>query len=534
MLGKVIKFGTEVRNQIKNGVDKLSNAVGVTLGPLGRVVCIKEAWGGVRITKDGVTVAKSIDFSNQFENIGAQLIKSTAQSVVDIAGDGTTTACVLAQAIYNKGLYLLAAGYNPIDIKRGIDNAVKIVVEKLNEMRKNTQDPDDIAQIGAISSNDPAIGKLLADAMVKVGKDGVITIDESSSMETHLEFSEGMEFDKGYQSVWFVTNAEKNTVDLNNCYILLHEDRLDDVKILVPLLEEVSKQGRSLLIIAEDFGQNFVATLVVNKRNGSLFSCPVRSPGYGERRKEIMKDLSILTGATLFTKDLGNDVSKCEISNLGSATKVVVTRGTTTIIGGAGLKEDIIARVDQIKNDIERYDNPYEKKTGKERLAKLVGGVAVIKVGAPTEIEAKEVKDRVEDAMHATRAAVLEGIVPGGGIALIRCIKPLKEIEKDIRNAGEKAGFNVIIEALQEPLRLIVKNAGGMPDVILSKVLENENVNFGYNAATGNYEDLIETGIIDPTLVVRSAIQNAASTAGILLITEAAVVDEIIEKEEKE
>ncbi|MFA5048310.1 MAG: chaperonin GroEL [Patescibacteria group bacterium] len=526
MSGKIIKSGAKVKELVQKGVNTLANTVGVTLGPRGRNVAMRQSWGTPHITKDGITVARNISFKDQFEDMGAQLVRAAAQKTVDEAGDGTTTATILAQAIYNKGLYLLAAGYNPMDLKKGIDKAIKIIVDYLDKMTKPIQNQEEIEQIGSISANDPEIGALIAEAVSKVGKEGVITIDESPTFETHLDISEGMYFDRGYITPWFITNVEKSQADLNNCFVLIHEDRLEDVKSLVPLFEEVAKQGRPLLIIAEDFGQNFLATLIFNKRNGSFFSCPVKSPGFGERRKEILRDLAVLTGATLFAKELGNDVAKCEIEDLGQATKIVVNRTGTTIIGGAGKKEDIIARINQIRDDIKHVDNDYDKKRMQERLAKLAGGVAIIRVGAPTEPEMKEKKDRVEDAMHATRAAVEEGIVPGGGVALLRCIPILKEFSDSLLNHGEKAGVEVIMTALQAPIRLIVQNAGGMPDVVVAAIMSEDNVDFGYNAATDIYENLVESGVIDPKKVVRSAIQNAASVASMLLTTEAMIADD--------
>lgn len=526
MAGKIIKSSEEARKLIKRGVDKLANAVGITLGPRGRNVAMRQSWGVPQITKDGITVAKSINFKDQFEDMGAQLVRAAAQKTVDEAGDGTTTATVLAQAIYNKGLHLLAADYNPMSLKKGIDKAVKVVIDCLNKMQKPIQDQSEIEQIGSISANDPEIGALIAEAVAKVGKEGVITIDESPTFETTLDISEGMQFDRGYITPWFVTDVEKSQVELNNCFVLLHEDRLEDVKTLVPLFEEVAKQGRPLLIVAEDYGQNFIATLILNKRNGSFFSCPIKSPGYGERRKEILKDLAVLTHATLFSKELGNDVAKCELDDLGEVDKVIVNRTGTTIIGGAGLKEDITARVNQIRDDMKHVDNDYDRKRMQERLAKLIGGVAIIRVGAPTEPEMKEKKDRVEDAMHATRAAVEEGIVPGGGVALLRCIPALREFAETVQDQDEKAGVNAVISSLESPIRLIVSNAGGTPDVVVAAVLSESTPSFGYNAATGMYEDLLESGVIDPKKVVRSALQNAASVASMLLTTEAMIADD--------
>jgi chaperonin GroEL len=525
MAGKKIKFSIDARESIKDGVNKLANTVNVTLGPKGRNVLLHR-WGTPHLTKDGITVAKEISFKDQFEDMGAQLVRSAAQRTCDEAGDGTTTATTLSQSIYNKGLKLLAANHNPIFLKKGIDKAVAAVTEYLNTLVKPIQNQDEIVQIGSISSNDLEIGNIIAEAMKKVGKEGVITIDESSTFNTHLDVTKGMEFDRGYVTPWFITNAEKSLVELKDAFVLIHEKPLKDVQKVLGLFEEISKTGRPLLIIAEDFGESFVATLIVNKNRGSLFSCPVKSPGFGERRQEILTDLATLTGATLFASKLGNDIETASLSDLGSAEKVAINRASTTIIGGAGTKEDIQQRVIQIKDDIKHCDTEYDQKKMKERLSKLVGGVAVIKVGAPTEIEMKEKKDRVEDAMHATRAAVEEGIVPGGGVALLRCKEIVKNLLPTLNNQEEAAGAGIILEALEEPLRLIVKNAGDSSDMVVSKILENDNLNFGYNASTGEYEDLVQSGVIDPKKVVRTALQNAASVASMLLTTEAMVAED--------
>lgn len=534
MSGKMIKSGMEVKEAIKRGVNKIADAVGATMGPRGLTIGFRQNWGTYQNTKDGITVAKQISFSDQFEDYGAQMVRTASSKTCDSAGDGTSASAVLAQAIYNKGFSLLAADYNAMLLKRGMEKAVKIIVEELDKMAKPIQEHSEIEQIGSISANDPDIGALIARAVDKVGRDGIITIDESNTNETTLDVTDGMQFDRGYLSAYFVSNMEKSQVELINPYILIHEERLEDIQILLPIFEEVAGQGRPLLIISEDYGQTLLASLIVNKQKGSFISCPVKSPGYGERRKEMLKDLATLTGATLFSKELGNDVSKCDIEHLGQAKKIVVNRVSTTIIGGVGTKEEITNRVNQIRDDMKHLDvtNAYELKRMQERLAKLVGGVAVIKVGAPTEPEMKEKKDRVEDAMHATRAAVEEGIVPGGGVALLRCLPALKEYANTLEDQGERAGVGIIISAIEAPIRLIVKNAGGMPDVVVAKVLESENMNFGYNAMTDKYEDLIESGVIDPKKVVRSAIQNAASVASMLLTTEAVIADEIEDKEE--
>jgi chaperonin GroEL len=532
MAGKIIKSGTEMRALIREAVNELGDAVGYTIGPNGKNVCIRQSWGNPHITKDGVTVAKSIDFKDQIKSNAAQLVKSAAQKQVDECGDGTSCCSVLTQAIYNKGFQLIAADYNQMAIKKGIDKAVKVAVEYLNGIATPIDSEEEIKQVGTISANDAEIGALIADAFSKAGKDGLITIDESSSAETTLEFSDGMNFDRGYYSPWFITNIEKSTVDFANAYVLIHEDRLEDIKVLVPLLEEVSKQGRPLLIISEDFGQNFVATLIMNKRNASLFTCPVKSPGFGQRRKEILKDLAVLTGATLFSRELANDVSRCEMEDLGQAEKIIVNRGSTTIVGGGGSKEELKARCNQIRDDIENADNDYDAKMMKERLAKLVGGVAIIKVGGNSEPEMKEKKDRVEDAMYATRAALSEGVLVGGSVALLRCIPLLNELATTLTDIGERAGALAVASALEAPIRLISQNAGGKPDVIVNTVMASENPNFGYNAATDIYEDLILSGVIDPKKVVRCAIQNAASVASMLLTTEAMIVDEEEDKDE--
>jgi len=527
MVSKIIKFDSEARKAIKEGVDKLAKAVGVTLGPRGRNVTLYRHPSVVpQVTKDGITVAKEVFFKDKFEDVGAQLVRNAAQRTCDEAGDGTTTATILAQIIYNKGLKLVEAGHNPICLKRGIDKAVAKVVERLETLKKPVLDHAEIEQIGTISANDSEIGKLIAEAMEKVGRDGVITIDESKkSLNTYLEVEDGMHFDRGYVTPWFITNAEKSQVELDHCYVLIHEDRIEDVQSLVPLFTEISKQGRPLLIIAEDFGQNFVATLILNKQKGSLFSCPVKSPGFGERRAEILKDLSVLTNAQLFSKELGTDVSKADIPDLGTAKRIMVNRSGTTIIGGGGDKEAIMERVQQIRDDMEHCDTDYDRRRMKERLAKLVGGVAVIRVGAPTEPEMKEKKDRVEDAMHATRAAVEEGIVPGGSVALLRCRPVVEELVGELTDGEEVAGAKIVLEALSTPLGLIVQNAGQSADVIINEV-SNQEEGWGYNAATGQYEDLVKSGVIDPKKVVRCALQNAASVASMLITTEAIVADD--------
>ena len=525
MTHKVIKYNVDARNAIKAGVDKLANTVKVTLGPKGRNVLLRKSWGAPHITRDGVTIAKEISLKDQFEDMGAKMVKTAASQTCDEAGDGTTTATVLAQSIYNQSLKLLATGFNPIDLKRGIDKAVTVVVNKLDQITKLTQDPTEIAQVGTISANDANLGNMIAEAMTKIGKDGVITIEESQNTNTYLEFTEGMQFDRGYYTPYFITNGDKSTVELNDCFVFLHDGRIEDIQLFAPLLNEIATSGRPVLIIAEDYGQTVMRTLIDNKLRGSLFSCPIRAPGFGERRKEIFKDLAVLTKATLSCMETGMTLDKMEMSHLGFAKRVVINRGSTTIIGGAGVKEEIKKRANQIKDDISNVESEYDKKMMRERLAKLVGGIAVIKVGAPTEPEMKEKKDRVEDAVHATRAAVEEGIVPGGGVALLRCLDVVKALYETL-SIGEREGANIIMHALESPLRMIVENAGGKPDIVIDKVLSNSNVNFGFNAATDVYEDLVESGVIDPKKVVRCALQNAASVASMLITTEAIVVDD--------
>jgi len=525
MISKIVKYNTEARTLIKSGVDKLTNAVCVTLGPKGRHVLLRRSWGAPHVTRDGVTIAKEIFLQDQFEDMGAQMVKTAASKTCDEAGDGTTTATVLAQAIYNEGLQLLTAGYNPVDLKRGIDRAVNVVVETLNNMTKLTQDPEEIAQVGTISANDEQIGKLIAEGMEKVGKEGVITIEESQTLKTYLELSDGMQFDRGYITPYFITDGDRSIVELPETFVLVVDGRLEEIETLVPLLQEVSKSGKPILIIAEDYSQKVLATLIQNKLRGALFNCPIKAPGFGERRKEMLKDLSVLTGATLFSKDIGMTFDRAELSHLGEARKVVVNRANTTIVGGGGKKEAILERASQIRADLEHCDSEYDRKMLKDRLAKLIGGVAVIRVGAPTEPEMKEKKDRVEDAVHATRAAVEEGIVPGGGVALLRCAKDVFNLLETL-DKGEREGAKIILNSLKAPLRKIVENAGDKPDVVEQTILDVDRLEFGYNAAQGKYEDLVAAGIIDPKKVVRCALQNAASVASMLITTEAMVADD--------
>lgn len=530
--GKKIISGNEAKQAIKRGVDKIANAVASTLGPRGRCVILSRSWGSPYVTKDGVTIAKEIALTDKFEDMGAQMIKTSAQKTCDEAGDGTTTATLLAQEIYNQGYKLLASEYNPVDMKRGIDKAIDAVVEGLKEFTKETQDKEEIAQVGTISANDAEIGRLLADAMEKVGREGVITIEEGSGDKTILEFADGMEFDRGWLSPYFITDPEKSRCVLKDCYILLTDMRLENPKELVPLFEELAGKGKPILLIGDDFGQTFIATLVINKQNGVLQSCAVKAPGFGDRRKEIIKDLCVLTGAKLISQDVGLEMKNVELSHLGTAEKIVMTRGTTTIIGGSGTRESIEDRCNQIRNDMKHVDNNYERERMAERLAKLSGGIAVIRVGAPTEPEMKEKKDRVEDAMYATRSAVEEGIVAGGGVALVRCKKFIDAILSSLNNDDERAGAKIIQRALEAPLRKIAENAGVKSELIIAEVLKATDPFYGYNASTEKFENLVEAGIVDPKKVVRCALQNAGSVASMLLITDNMIADET--KEEKE
>lgn len=526
MSSKLVIYKEDAREKVKAGVNKLADAVKVTLGPKGRHVLLRRSWGSPHVTRDGVTIAKEIFLMDQFEDMGAQMVKTAAQKTVDDAGDGTTTATVLAQSIYNDGLKKLAANYSPVDLKRGIDKAVDVVVEELRDRAKPTQDPEEIAQIGTISANDKDIGQLLSEAMEKVGKDGVITIEESPTFKTYLEVADGMQFDRGYITPYFITNVDKVQVELEECLIFIHDGRLENVKEMEAILQEVSRTGKPLLLIAEDYGQNFIATLIINKQRGTLFSCPVKAPGFGERRKEILKDVAVLTGGQVFANEAGLSIKQATMNHFGTAGKVVVTRSGTTIIGGGGSKEEIKARVNQIKDDMKHCDSSYDKEKMRERLAKLVGGVAVIRVGAPTEPEMKEKRDRVEDAMHATRAAVEEGIVPGGGVALLRCSPAVEKLAKTLENEGEREGAKIILDALQAPLKTIASNSGSSPDIAAKNVLSETVSEYGYNAASDRYENLVAAGIIDPKKVVRCALQNAASIASMLLTTEALVADD--------
>ena len=523
MSAKEIIFSEHARAAIMKGVNTLSDAVKVTLGPRGRNVVIERGYGAPLITKDGVTVAKEIDLEGRFENLGAQMVKEVASNTNDDAGDGTTTATVLAQAIYQQGVKVVTAGLNPIEIKRGIDQAVEVVVQTIKSFSRKTEGKKEIEQVGTISANnDSTIGKLLAEAMEKVGKEGVITIEESKTAETSLEVVEGMQFDRGYLSPYFVTNAEKMVVELEEPLILLYDKKLTNMKDLLPLLEKVVQQGRSLFIIAEDVEGEALATLVVNRLRGTFKVAAVKAPGFGDRRKEMLADLATLTGGTVISEEMGMKLEATQLTDLGKAKKVTIDKDNTTIIDGLGTKQDIDSRVKQIRKQIEATSSDYDREKLQERLAKLVGGVAVIHVGAATEVEMKEKKARVEDALNATRAAVEEGIVAGGGTALLRAISSLDTLKL---SAEQQAGVNIVKRALDEPLRQIAANAGHEPAVVISRVQENKNPHFGFNALTEKYEDLIAAGVIDPTKVVRCALQNAASVAGMLLTTETLIAE---------
>lgn len=522
---KMIKFESEARDALKRGVDSLANAVKVTLGPKGRNVVIDKKFGSPSVTKDGVSVAKEIELKDPIENMGAQMVKEVASKTSDLAGDGTTTATVLAQAIISAGLKNVTAGANPMDLKRGIDKAVKAVVENLKSMSVEVGDDiKKIEQVGTISANnDPEIGALIAQAMEKVGKEGVITVEEAKGTETYVDTVEGMQFDRGYLSAYFVTNAEKMEVEADSPYILIYDKKISNMKELLPVLEKVVQTGRHLLIIAEDVDGEALATLVLNKIRGTLKISAVKAPGFGDRRKAMLEDIAILTGGTVISEERGFKLDNADLSYLGSAEKVVVDKDNTTIINGQGKKEDITARVNQIKAQIETTTSDYDREKLQERLAKLAGGVAVLYVGAATEVEMKEKKDRIDDALHATRAAVAEGIIPGGGVAYIRAISALDGV--DAANEDQKTGVNIVRRALEEPLRQIIANTGGEGSIIIQKVREGK-ADFGYNAKDEQFENLFEAGVIDPTKVARVALENAASVAGMLLTTECVLADE--------
>ncbi|MEP9369852.1 chaperonin GroEL [Xanthobacter sp. VNH20] len=524
MAAKDVKFSVDARDRLLRGVDILANAVKVTLGPKGRNVVIEKSYGAPRITKDGVTVAKEIELEDKFENLGAQLLREVASKTNDLAGDGTTTATVLAQAIVREGAKSVAAGMNPMDLKRGIDLAVDAIVKDLAAKSKKVTSNAEIAQVGTISANgDAEVGKFLAEAMERVGNEGVITVEEAKTALSELDVVEGMQFDRGYLSPYFVTNAEKMRVEFEDPYILINEKKLSGLQELLPVLEAVVQSGKPLVIIAEDVEGEALATLVVNKLRGGLKVAAVKAPGFGDRRKAMLQDIAILTGGQAISEDLGIKLDSVDLSMLGRAKKVVIEKENTTIVDGAGEKADIEARVAQIKAQIEETTSDYDREKLQERLAKLAGGVAVIRVGGSTEVEVKEKKDRVDDALHATRAAVEEGIVPGGGVALLRSIAVLAGIA--VENADQKTGIEIVRRAIQTPARQIVQNAGDDGSVVVGKILENPDYTFGYNAQTGEYVDMVKAGIIDPTKVVRTALQDAASVASLLITTEALIAE---------
>ena len=530
MAAKQIAFSKDARESILSGVQQLSKAVKVTLGPRGRNVVLAKSWGSPTITKDGVTVAKEVELPDAYENMGAQLVKEVASKTSDVAGDGTTTATILAEAMYTQGLQAVTSGYNPMEIKRGIDQAVAEVVKSLEAQSKTVQDHSEVKQIGTISANgDDDIGQLIAEAMDKVGKDGTITVEEAKSTDTTLDVVEGMQFDRGYLSPYFVTDQESMEVSLDDCYLLIHEKKISTLKDLLPLLEKVSKAGKPLLIIAEDVEGEALATLVVNKIRGTLQVAAVKAPGYGDRRNAMLQDLATLTGGTVITEDLGITLESVQLTDLGQSKRITIDKDNTTIVEGAGKGADIKGRVEQIRNQIDETTSDYDSEKLQERLAKLAGGVAVIAVGAPTETEMKEKKARVEDALHATRAAVEEGVVPGGGVALVRSIAGLDSLTGETE--GETTGVRIVRRALEEPMRQIADNAGHEGAVVVEIVSEGEGA-YGFNAQTEEYGDLVSMGVIDPTKVVRTALSNAASIATLLLTTDALVAEEPEEEEE--
>src|SRR6058998_405420 len=528
MAAKIVKFNRDARDAILKGVNILADAVTVTLGPKGRNVVLDKSFGAPNVTKDGVTVAKEVELEDKFENMGAQMVKEVASKTSDVAGDGTTTATVLARAIFTEGLKMVVAGHDPMTLKRGVDKAVEAIVKELKSLSKPTKEQKEIAQVGTISANnDSTIGEIIAEAMSKVGKEGVITVEEAKSLDTQLEVVEGMQFDRGYLSPYFVTDPDRMEAVLEDAYILIHEKKISAMKDLLPLLEQVARSGKPLLVIAEDVEGDALATMVVNKIRGTFVCCAVKAPGFGDRRKAMVEDIAILSGGRLIAEELGLKLENVALKDLGRCKRVVVDKDNTTLIDGAGKRADIEARIKQIRAQIEDTTSDYDREKLQERLAKLVGGVAVIRVGAATEVEMKEKKARVEDAMHATRAAVEEGIVAGGGVALLRARGALDALKLDDE---EQAGVNIVRRALEEPLRWIARNAGQDGSVVLEKVREAKGA-FGFNAQTEEYEDLIKAGIMDPTKVVRTALQNAASVAGLLLTTEAMVAEK--PKEEK-
>jgi len=522
MPAKEIKYSAEAREKLLRGVNSLADAVKVTLGPKGRNVIIEKSWGSPKISKDGVTVAKEIELEDKFENMGAQMVKEVASKTSDVAGDGTTTATILAQSIYREGSKLVTAGANPMAVKRGIEKAVETAVAELKKLSKPTKEKKEISQVGTVSANnDATIGEIIAEAMEKVGKEGVITVEEAKSMETTLEIVEGMQFDRGYLSPYFVTEPEKMVAELDEPYLLIHEKKISVMKDLVPILEEVAKMGRPMLIVAEDVEGEALATLVVNKLRGTLKCAAVKAPGFGDRRKAMLEDIAILTGGRVISEDLGFKLENLTLNELGTAKRVTIDKDNTTIVDGGGSRSDLEGRVKQIRAQIEETTSDYDREKLQERLAKLIGGVAVINVGAATEAEMKEKKDRVEDALNATRAAVEEGIVPGGGVALVRAVKALDGLKLE---GDEHLGVNLIRRALEEPVRQIAANAGYEGSIVLQRVMHEEG-NVGFNAETGEYEDLVAAGIIDPTKVVRFALQNSASVSSLLMTTEAMVAE---------
>ncbi len=528
-MAKEIKYNVKARESILKGIDTLADAVKVTLGPKGRNVILEKSFGSPTITKDGVTVAKEIELDDHFENMGAQMVKEVASKTSDVAGDGTTTATVLAQSIYREGSKLVAAGVNPMAIKRGIEKAVEVAVKELAKLSKPTKDQEEIAQVGSISANnDLTIGNIIAESMNKVGKEGVITVEEAKSMETTLEVVEGMQFDRGYLSPYFVTNPEKMEVNLSEPYILLHEKKISNMKDLIPILEQIAKMGKPLLIIAEDVEGEALATLVVNKLRGTLNCTAVKAPGFGDRRKAMLEDIAVLTGGKVMSEDLGLKLENITLTDLGTAKTINIDKDNTTIIDGGGSRSELQGRVKQIRAQIEETTSDYDREKLQERLAKLIGGVAVINVGAATETEMKEKKARVEDALNATRAAVEEGVVPGGGVAFLRVIPALAKLKLD---GEEQTGVNIVMRALEEPIRQISNNAGAEGSVVVEKVKEAKGA-FGYNAETCEFEDLLKSGIIDPTKVTRFALQNAASVSSLLLTTEAMIAEKPKDKEE--
>ena len=527
MGAKVLLYDEDARKAILKGVNTLADAVKITLGPKGRNVIIEKSYGSPTVTKDGVTVAKEIELEDRFENMGAQMVREVASKTSDVAGDGTTTATLLAQAIYREGAKTVAAGSNPMDVKRGIEKAVEVVVKELQKLSKPTKDQKEIAQVGTISANnDETIGNIIAEAMGKVGKEGVITVEEAKGLETELEIVEGMQFDRGYLSPYFVTNAEKMIVSLEDCFILINEKKISSMKDLLPILEQIAKMGKPLLIIAEDIEGEALATLVVNKIRGTLHVAAVKAPGFGDRRKAMLEDIATLTGGQVISEDIGSKLENVPLQDLGRAKKIMIDKDNTTIVDGAGDRASLEGRVKQIRAQIEETTSDYDKEKLQERLAKLVGGVAIIKVGAATETEMKEKKTRVEDALNATRAAVEEGIVPGGGVAYLRTLPALDELKLE---GDEQTGVNIVKKALEEPLKMIASNAGMEGSIVVEKVKEKKGA-FGFNARTEQYEDMNKAGVIDPTKVARFALQNASSVAALMLMTQCMVADKPEEK----